>query len=270
LNAGTPRRRLGRRITIIVAPLVVALGAGTAIAATSGSSDPIQACVSVIPKGAVRIVSSPSDCINHLETPLTWNQQGAAGAAGAKGDKGDTGPQGPAGAAGGDGGTVVGGKVLQGATADMFLDLDGIAGESTDAQHLNDIDVKSFSFGVKNDTSAGSGGGGGAGKPTFSSVTFSKVYDKSSPQLFQLTATGQHVKSAVFSFRRSGPNGDGFLTYKLTDVTVVDYEQGGDKEPPLLERVSLNFAKVEISYTPIAGGAPVTAGWDLKANSPAV
>ena len=55
------------------------------------------------------------------------------------------------------------------------------------------------------------------------------------------------------------------VTYTLGAVVVVDYEQGGDKDRPLLEHVELNFAKVEVSFQP-ANGAPVTAGWDVKLN----
>ena len=54
-------------------------------------------------------------------------------------------------------------------------------------------------------------------------------------------------------------------TYKLSDVTVVDYEQGGDKDRPMLEHVELGFAKVEVSHQP-ANGAAVTAGWDIQNN----
>ena len=45
---------------------------------------------------------------------------------------------------------------------------------------------------------------------------------------------------------------------------MTGYDQGGAKERPLLEQVALNFAKVEISYTPAGGGTPITAGVNLK------
>src|SRR5206468_396376 len=100
----------------------------------------------------------------------------------------------------------------------------------------------------------------------FSDVRISKLYDSSSPKLMLHTATGEHIPVVVFTFRRPGTHGDAFLTYKLTDVVVTDDEQGGDKDRPLLEHVDLNFAKVEVTYVPAGGGAPVTAGWDVKAN----
>jgi type VI secretion system secreted protein Hcp len=120
----------------------------------------------------------------------------------------------------------------------------------------------------KNSGGGDAGGGGGAGKVAFSTVKFAKLYDSASPKLFQRLASGQHIPSVTFSFRRPGADGPDFLTYKPTDVVVAGYEQGGLKERPLLEQVELSFAKVQISYTP-AGGAPIAAGWDVEANTSA-
>jgi type VI secretion system secreted protein Hcp len=194
-------RGLARRVTMIAVPVVLAAGAGTAVAAAG-------------------------------DQPAAAATRSASGA--------------------------------------IFLKLDGIQGESADAQHLNEIDVKSFDVGVKNSGGAAGGGGGGAGRATFSAVRFTKLYDKSSPALMQHVATGQHIPKATFTFRRPGPHGDGFLTYKLSDVIVSEYEQGGDDgTSPLLEHVALTYAKLQVSYLPAAGPPPVTGGWNIPGNSPA-
>jgi type VI protein secretion system component Hcp len=73
----------------------------------------------------------------------------------------------------------------------------------------------------------------------------------------------------VLTFRRPGPQGATFLTYTLSDVIVTGYDQGGTKEKPGLEGVDLSFSKIQVSFQPAGGGAPVTAGWDVKANAPA-
>ena len=163
---------------------------------------------------------------------------------------GAPGPQGPAGAGAGVE-TNVGGDALEGGKAAVSAALDGVASE---------IAVKSFAIDAKN-TAGSAGGGGGAGKVEFGHVRFAKLYDASSPKLLLRTATGQHLATATFTFKEAAA----VTTYKLSDVTVVDYEQGGDKDRPMLEHVELDFAKVEVSHQP-ANGAPVTAGWDLKLN----
>ncbi|MDA0164598.1 type VI secretion system tube protein Hcp [Solirubrobacter ginsenosidimutans] len=260
------KKHFRRRTVALMVPVVVAVGAGSAIAATANDGAVIRACAAKSGK-SLHLANADGKC-GKGETVLAWNQTGPAGAAGAPGPVGPAGAAGPAGPAGaaGDGTNVVGGETLVGGQADGFLKIDGIAGESADPAHAGEIDVKAFGFGGKNSAGGGASGGGGAGKVAFSDVTFSKLYDASSPKLFQRLATGQHIPSVTFSFRRpGGANGAQFLTYKLSDVIVSSYDQGGSKERPLLERVELNFAKVEISYTP-AGGAPITAGFDVKAN----
>jgi type VI secretion system secreted protein Hcp len=140
----------------------------------------------------------------------------------------------------------------------MFLKLDGAPGESADPLHPGEIDVKSFHLTATNT----------AGRVTFGAAELTKTYDKSSPALLQDVSSGKHLASATFSFRRPGT--EGFLTYKLTDVVVASYEQGGEATvSPLLEHVGLTFSKIQVSYTPVAGPPLVTAGWDLKLNAPA-
>src|SRR3954447_21531993 len=115
---------------MVVVPAVVAVGAGTAIAA-SGPNDSavIHACVTKA--GTFRIADEDGTCGKN-ESAVAWNQQGPAGEPGAAG------PAGPAGPAGGSDANVVGGDPLQGGQADGFLKADGIAGESQDPDHLGE------------------------------------------------------------------------------------------------------------------------------------
>jgi type VI secretion system secreted protein Hcp len=140
-----------------------------------------------------------------------------------------------------------------------FLKIDGVQGESADVQHPGEVDVKSFHL------KAASTGG----KVAFGAAEFTKSYDKSSPQLLQKLAGGAHIRTVSFTFRRPGT--ENFLVYRLDDVVVSSYEQGGDTGvSPLLEHVGLTFSKIVVTYTPVAGPPLVTAGWDLKLNGPAV
>src|SRR5919197_1518553 len=66
---------------------------------------------------------------------------------------------------------------------DMFLHVDGIKGESRDAQHKDDIDVLAWSWGASNSGSAHMGGGGGSGKVNVQDLSITKYVDKSSPLL---------------------------------------------------------------------------------------
>jgi type VI secretion system secreted protein Hcp len=250
-----------RRIAMVALPALLAGGATTAFAA-AGDSNVIHACAGA--HGALRLAAK----CKPNEKAVAWSVTGPAGAQGPAGPAGAQGPAGPAGAAA-DPASVVGGKVLQGGDADIFAKIDGIAGESTDPQHAGEVDVLAFGTKVTNAGAGSAGGGGGGSKPQFDAITFSKLYDAASPKLFQRVATAQHIPSVTFTFRRPGANGATFLTYKLSDVLVSSDEVGGEDEKPGLERVELTFAKVEISYQPAGGGAPVTAGFDVKTNTSA-
>jgi type VI secretion system secreted protein Hcp len=269
------RRGLASRGAKVGIPTVAALGAGSAIAvaAIPGDDGSIDGCYSRA-SGNLRVVESGDACRNS-ETAIKWSQRGPAGPqgipgpAGPKGETGAAGPAGPAGPAGSSA-ILVGGEALNAGTADAFLKLDGVPGESADAKHKGEIDLESFSFGVKQTATIGGGGGGGAGKAEFSSFRFEKLYDASSPKLFLGSASGEHFKSALVTFRRRGGEQQEFLTYKFDDVLVEHYDQGGTTEPPLLEDVGLTFRKVEITYRPQKAdgslGDPITASWDIAAN----
>jgi type VI secretion system secreted protein Hcp len=164
---------------------------------------------------------------------------------------------------------------------DAFLKLDGIKGESADAKHKGEIDIKSFSWGLSQTGVSGTGGGGGAGKVKVHDFSITKTTDAASPLLFLNCANGAHIKEANFVVRKAGGEQLEYLKIKLTDVLISSYKPGldwsgpGDEGPEesvlSQEHVTLNFAKVEYSYQPQgsdgkAQGGPILAGWDVKAN----
>ena len=270
------RRLPSGRAAKIALPTVAVLGAGGAFAAAAipGPDGTITGCYRAGggQSGNLRVVDDGQACARG-ETQIKWNQKGVPGEPGKTGAQGPAGPagsQGPAGANGSEA-ILIGGQALDSGRAQAFLKLDDIKGESMDSKHADEIEILSFSFGVTNSGGTTSGGGLGAGKATFSSFRFNKLYDASSPALFQATATGTHYKTATFAFRRPGGESSAdFLTIKLADVLISGYEQGGTKEPPLLEDVALNAAKVDIEYRPQGPdgklGAPVRASYDLAQN----
>jgi type VI secretion system secreted protein Hcp len=157
-----------------------------------------------------------------------------------------------------------------------FLKIDGIAGESTDVAHKDEIDVLSWSWGVAQtgggSSGAGGGAGGGAGKAAFEDFHFVSRISKASPALFLACATGTHHKSASLSGVRSAAKSKTgeFLKYKLSDVVVTSDQHSGDENGAPVEQFSLNYSKIEISYTPQtatgAGGTPIQAGFDVKSS----
>ena len=156
--------------------------------------------------------------------------------------------------------------------ADMFLKLDGIDGESTDDSHVKWIEVESFSWGVTQSGTLAFGGGGGAGKAQFQDFHFVTNTSKASPLLFKSCATGEHIKEATLTVRKSG--GDrpqDYLHIKMNDVLISSYQTGGSQGGGTpTDQASLNFAKIEFSYQPQKPDgsldSAVLAKWDLKLN----
>jgi type VI secretion system secreted protein Hcp len=156
------------------------------------------------------------------------------------------------------------------AAFDYFLKIDGIAGESVDAKHKDEIDVLSWSWGETAPTPPG-GGGGGTGKVSMTDLHVSANLSKAGPQLMLACASGKHLKSAVLTGRRGSAKAPlEFLTFSLSDVLVSSYQTGGTTADPPMDSISLSFAKIEMTYkqqsTKGGVGATTRAGWDRKAN----
>ena len=157
---------------------------------------------------------------------------------------------------------------------DLFLKIDGVPGESTDANHKDEINILSYSWGESQPAAPSSGGGGAAGKVTMQDFHFTMRANKASPKLFLACANGAHIKNSILTVRRPGAGAPEFLKWTLTDVTVASY-QTADNTPagdPLTDQVNLRFAKIEVEYRPVKPDgsldAPIKAGWDLTANKP--
>jgi type VI secretion system secreted protein Hcp len=154
---------------------------------------------------------------------------------------------------------------------DMFLKLDGIKGEAADATHKDEIDVLAWSWGLSQSGTTHTGTGGGAGKVNVQDISFTKWVDKSSPVLFLDCASGKHIKEATLTVRKAGEKPLEYLKIKLTDLLVSSISTGGSGgEDRLTENVTLNFAQVQVTYTPQkadgGGDAAVVNGWDIQKN----
>jgi type VI secretion system secreted protein Hcp len=155
---------------------------------------------------------------------------------------------------------------------DIFLKIEGIAGESRDAKHAGEIDVMDWSFGVSQTGNFHTGGGGGAGKANFQDFHFVHPIDKASPRLFLACASGEHIKNAVLVVRKAGKEQQEYLKFTFSDLlvsSVQDGGAGGSAELPH-QTVTIAFTKVEIEYRPQKADGTLEAaiknGWDVAKN----
>ena len=154
---------------------------------------------------------------------------------------------------------------------DMFLELDGIKGETKDSKFASKgaIDVLSFSWGCSQTGTFGAGGGGGAGKVSYSDLNIMMAVCKASAQLMQRCATGDHIAKGTLTVRKAGKEQQEFYSVKLTDLLVSSYQTSGSSEVPH-DSISLNFAKIEFEYKPQKHDGsldgPVYGKWNISEN----
>ena len=151
---------------------------------------------------------------------------------------------------------------------DAFLKIEGIEGESTDKTHPGEIEVMSYSWGVTQTGSAGGGGGGGgAGRAVNQDFHFTTAVSKASPSLMLACATGRHFPSVLLTLRKAGGTGIEFVKIRMDDLLVSSYQTGGaagggDVVP--IDQVSLNFVKIDFTYTQPKTGEVVEATFDFR------
>jgi type VI secretion system secreted protein Hcp len=157
---------------------------------------------------------------------------------------------------------------------DMFLELDGVKGESVDKTHKGKIDILAWAWGIANSGTFHHGSGGGAGKATFNDITITKFVDAASPNIMLFCANGKHFAKGKIIVRKAGENPLEYLTIEFEKVLVTSYQTGGGSgSERITENVGLNFAKVKIEYTTQTEkggkGTPQAFSWDISANAKA-
>ena len=142
----------------------------------------------------------------------------------------------------------------------IFLNIDGIQGESSEAAHKDWIDVISFQQGVSSSSSSVTGAGGGAGKASFQDLKIVKHIDRATPQLLLFTASGRHITTGTLEMTVNSKFSF-LITLKDISVTsVITTSQDGNSQ----EEVRLSFGNITCEVR--ENGASYKAGWDLKTN----
>ncbi len=159
------------------------------------------------------------------------------------------------------------------APSSYYLELSGIKGESTANKDSNAIDVDYFAFGDEASTNRLGAGGAGAGRVHFDDLTIKKDIDSSSPQLFEDSASGQHIQKAVLiAVKDEGASQQEYLKITLSNVVVSSYQvesqqPAGDGE---VETVTLEFQQINYQYEAQnadgSSSTPSTVSWNISEN----
>jgi type VI secretion system secreted protein Hcp len=149
----------------------------------------------------------------------------------------------------------------------MFLKVQrpDLTGEATDAEHKGEIEVVSWSWGIQGSTDVATGQA--AAKARLTELRIVKRVDRSSPVLMQLVKNNKLADLATLTVRKAGSTQLPFFKIELKKVRVtsVNVESENDTSAPsteLVERVSLGFEKVTVTYTP-QGSTGAKGGGDV-------
>jgi type VI secretion system secreted protein Hcp len=153
----------------------------------------------------------------------------------------------------------------------IFAKIGDIKGESLDSKHKDEVEVLSWSWGVLQSGSIVSGGGAGQGKPNFNDLAFTHHIDKASPSLLTACATGQHIKEATITVRKTGKGQQEFLIIKMNDIIITSVNPSVSSDAKFTaESVALQFAKIDLEYKPQKKDGSLDAGihfkYDIKGN----
>lgn len=149
----------------------------------------------------------------------------------------------------------------------MFLKLPNVTGEAGDAEHKGEIEVVSWSWGMQSPSSVATGQA--TGRTTFGELQVVKRVDQATPTLMTFLRNNKLLDTAKLTVRKAGKTPLEYFTVELAAVRVTSIKTESENFE-LLERLSLGFNRVTVTYTPQdstgakGGGANV---FDAEAHS---
>ncbi|CAN7409229.1 type VI secretion system tube protein Hcp [Pseudoduganella sp. LjRoot289] len=157
---------------------------------------------------------------------------------------------------------------------DVYLQIDGIKGESSDSTHRDWIEVKSVNFEVLQPKSATASTGGGhtAERTEHKDIVIHKLADLATPILLQTCSSGKTIPKAKLEFLRADGQGERikYFEIELENVLIGSVAPSINQGDILSEDVALKYSRVKWKYTQqkVGGGSGgnTSGGWDLSAN----
>ena len=112
-----------------------------------------------------------------------------------------------------------------------------------------------------------------SGQPTGQRVhqgfTITKVYDKSTPMLFQALATGEQIKKATIKWYRTAPSGEQehYFTTEVEDALITNIKSWmpnvlRSENSSLSHMEDVSFSYKKISWTHEVAGTSGSDSWD--------
>lgn len=159
---------------------------------------------------------------------------------------------------------------------DAYMQIEGVEGESLDADHKGWIELLSYHYDAIQaiSLSASSNGGASASGVTLCDFKITKYIDRSTPKLFEFCCRGSHIPKVTIRIHRAGTEKFKYLDIILEELLISTVSgQGAEYAGLPVEAITLNYGRIKFEYTQqrrIDGGSAgiVSGGWDRTANRP--
>lgn len=146
-------------------------------------------------------------------------------------------------------------------SAAMFLQVDGIPGESTDGNHINWIAVSNFSHGVV----------AGTPEATHYELTVTYKMDKSAPTLNIRACDQMNISSVKLETTQDADTSKWIYQVNLEDAVVSSVTTMNQNDGVIMVSVSFLYDRIQWRYqTYTPGGSPngvVECGWNVATNA---
>jgi type VI secretion system secreted protein Hcp len=151
-------------------------------------------------------------------------------------------------------GEVSGSSALD-AASDIFLHVEGrggpIRGEATTDGHADDIEVRSWHWGV----SAGSaiGSGVATARRSYRNLVVTKGIDRATTALYGALVNNVDLREVALTMRKAGGEALDYFQVTLGNARVVDVAIEVDLAARPVERITFSFRRITVTYTPQQG-----------------
>lgn len=157
-----------------------------------------------------------------------------------------------------------------GNTIQAYLRIDGIEGDSTNAQHNHQIELIDFNWTEAMPLNWNSRSGTATQWGAFG---FSSLSSSASPKLFFACAQQKNIRLVTLTVTKTLDNGvtRDFITWTFENAVVGSYSTSlRSSDGSVVDEFSIYFGKATVKYTPINAdgslGSPVEASYDNQNN----
>ncbi len=125
----------------------------------------------------------------------------------------------------------------------MFLQVEGLNGDSRDQNYVGQFDVSNFSWSAT--ATVGKNGGLGGGKASYGDLQLDVRSGFASPQFLQLLSNAKHIKKIVLTAQTEMP----LIIITLSDAQIVGYTIDGSRQDDTpTDHLTITYKQLDLQY----------------------